>query len=363
MSKLEEIKKEYEEITEKLKHPDQISDSRKFGELSKKRSDLEELIKKIDKYEKVKKELEENQELAKGDSELAELAKSEIGDLKEKKEKLKKELKSLIIQRQEKRQQTEEGASNDSIIVEIRAGAGGDEASLFAGDLFEMYTKFSNNKNWKSKILDSNQAEIGGYKQITFKIKGKNVFPNLKYEAGVHRVQRVPKTEKGGRIHTSTVSVAVLPEPNKNMKVNINSEDLRIDTYRASGPGGQYVNTRDSAVRITHKPTGVVVSSQTERSQLANKENAMSVLKAKILEHKQRKIREKQEKKRKSQIGQAKRSQKIRTYNFLQDRVTDHRIEESWHNLEEILNGEISEIIKALRRAEEAEKYGSIEID
>jgi peptide chain release factor 1 len=363
MSKIEEIKKEYKEVTEKLKHPDQISDSQKFGELSKKRSELDDFVKKINKYEKAKKELKENKELAQGDGELADLAQSEIEDLEEKKETLKKELKSMIIQRQDKKMQSEGGVSSNSVIVEVRAGAGGDEASLFAGDLFNMYTRFSNEKKWKSKILDSNKAEIGGYKSITFKIKGKDVFSYLKYEAGVHRVQRVPKTEKGGRIHTSTASVAVLPEPNKKMKIDINPEDLRVDTYRASGPGGQYVNTRDSAVRITHKPTGVVVSSQNERSQLANKETAMSVLKAKLLEHRQRKIREKQEKKRKSQIGQAKRSQKIRTYNFLQDRVTDHRIEESWHNLEEILNGNISQIIKTLRRADEEEKYGNIKID
>ena len=326
MSQLEKIKKEYKEVTEKLKHPDQI-DGSEFGELSKKRSRLEGLVEKIKSYEKVKEELTQNKELAKGDGELAELAESEIDDLEKKREKLRKELKDLIIERKERKNQQEEGSSSDSAIIEIRAGAGGDEASLFAGDLFNTYTKFISDKGWKSKVLDLNKAEVGGYKSITFKVKGENAFNQLRYEAGVHRVQRVPETEKGGRIHTSTVSVAVLPEPDKKVKININPEDIRVDTYRASGPGGQYVNTRDSAVRITHKPTGVVVSSQNERSQAQNKENAMSILKAKILEHRQKKIREKQEKKRKSQIGQAKRSQKIRTYNFLQDRVTDHRIE------------------------------------
>lgn len=363
MSKLEEVKKEYKEATEKLKNPNQISDSRKFGELSKKRNELEKIVEKTKKYEKVKKELAENKELAEDEGELAELAEEEIPELEERKKKLKKELKTLIIKREKREEQKEEGSSSDSVIVEIRAGAGGDEASLFSGDLFNMYTKYINNQGWKSKVLDSNKAEIGGYKQITFKVEGKDAFSKLKYEGGVHRVQRVPETEKGGRIHTSTVSVAVLPEPNKNMSVNIESDEIRIDTYRASGPGGQYVNTRDSAVRITHKPTGIVVSSQNERSQLANKNNAMSILKAKILEYRQKKIREKQEKKRKSQIGQAKRSQKIRTYNFLQDRVTDHRIETNWHNLEEILDGELSEIITALQRAEEKEKYGNIKIN
>lgn len=362
MSQLKKIKKEYEEVTEKLKHPDQI-DGSKFGELSKKRSQLEEVVKKINEYEKTKEELKQNKELARGEGELAELAQSEMKELKKKKKALKRELKDLIIQKEERREQKEEGSSSDSAIIEIRAGAGGDEASLFAGDLFNTYNKFINNKGWNSKVLDLNKAEVGGYKSITFKVKGQNAFNQLRYEAGVHRVQRVPETEKGGRIHTSTVSVAVLPEPDKKVNININPEDIRVDTYRASGPGGQYVNTRDSAVRITHKPTGVVVSSQNERSQVQNKENAMSILKAKLLEHRQKKIREKQEKKRKSQIGQAKRSQKIRTYNYLQDRVTDHRIEESWHNLEKILGGELDQIIKALKRAEEEEKYGSIEID
>ena len=362
MSKIQEIKEEYKEITEKLKDPESIS-GQEIGELSKRRSDLDDLISVINKYEKVKKELSENRELAKGDGDLAELAKSEIEDLEKRKATLKRKLKSLIIEREEQKEQKQEGSSTDSAIIEIRAGAGGDEASLFAGDLFNTYTKFVNGKNWKSKVLDMTKAEIGGYKSITFKVKGENSFSDLKYEAGVHRVQRVPETEKGGRIHTSTVSVAVLPEPDKKTNIHINPEDIRVDTYRASGPGGQYVNTRDSAVRITHKPTGVVVSSQNERSQAQNKENAMSILKAKLLEHRQKKIKEKQEKKRKSQIGQAKRSQKIRTYNFLQDRVTDHRIEESWHNLEKVLDGELSQIITALKRAEEKEKYGSIEIE
>ena len=363
MSILEDIKKEYEDVTEKLKHPDQISDSQKFGEYSKKRSQLKDIVDKAEKYDDVKRELIENKELAEGDGELAELAQSEMEKLKQKKESLKKDLKTMIIQLKERQEQKQEGSSSDSVIMEIRAGAGGDEASLFAGDLFNTYNKFINNKNWNSKILDSNKAEIGGYKSITFKVEGSNAFSNLKYEGGVHRVQRVPETEKGGRIHTSTVSVAVLPEPDKKVDIEINPEDLRVDTYRASGPGGQYVNTRDSAVRITHKPTGVVVSSQNERSQNQNKENAMSILKAKILEHRQKKIREKQEKKRKSQIGQAKRSQKIRTYNYLQDRVTDHRIEKSWHNLESVLDGNLDQIITALKRAEEKEKYGSIEIE
>lgn len=363
MSKIEEIKKEYKEVTEKLSNPDQISDPAVFGELSKKRNDLEELIQKIEKYEKIKKRLAENQELAQKDDELAKVAQEEIAELKKEKEKLRQKLKSLIIEREERNNQEKEGSSANSAIVEIRSGAGGDEASLFVGDLFNAYLKFIKNKNWDLKILDQTKADIGGYKSITFKVKGRDAFSTLKYEAGVHRVQRVPETEKGGRIHTSTVSVAVLPEPDKKSNIKLKPDNLRIDTYRSSGPGGQYVNTRDSAVRITHLPTGIVAASQNERSQLANKETAMAILKAKILKERLRKIREKQESKRKSQIGEAKRSEKIRTYNFLQDRMTDHRIEQNWHNLESIMNGEIDEIIKALKRAEENEKYGNIEID
>ncbi len=363
MSKIKKIKKEYEEITEKLKHPDEISDSREFGRLSKKRSQLQQVVEKIKAYERTKRELQEVEDMTREGGEIAEMAKEEVKKLKKKKEKLKKELKTLLIEQSERQKQEEEGASSDSAIVEIRSGAGGDEASIFVGDLFDMYSKFIKNKDWKLKILDSNKADMGGYKSITFKVEGQDSFSTLKYEAGVHRVQRVPETESGGRIHTSTVSVAVLPEPDKKTTIDLDPEDLRIDTYRASGPGGQYVNTRDSAVRITHKPTGLVVSSQNERSQLQNKENAMSILKAKVLEHRKKKIKEKQEKKRKSQIGEAKRSQKIRTYNYMQDRVTDHRIKESWHNLEEILQGELSQIITALKKAEEKEKYADIEID
>ncbi len=363
MSKLEEIKKEYKEITDKLSNPDEISDPSVFGELSKKRSDLEKLVNKINEYQDSKKRLAENKELAEGYGDLAELAKEEIDGLEKEVKSLRRDLKDLIIEREEANKQKEEGSNANSAIVEIRAGAGGDEASLFVNDLFLAYSKFIKSKGWQLKVLDKTKADIGGYKSMVFKVKGKNVFSSLRYEAGVHRVQRVPETEKGGRIHTSTVSVAVLPEPRKKTDIKLKSDDLRVDTYRASGPGGQYVNTRDSAVRVTHLPTGVMASSQNERSQLANKETAMSILKAKILEERLRKIREKQEKNRKSQIGDAKRSEKIRTYNYLQDRVTDHRIEKSWHNLEAIMNGELSDIIKALKRAEEREKYGNIKID
>ncbi len=363
MTHLEDIKKEYDYTIQKLSNPETISDHKKFGELSLKRNQLEEVVKIDKQLQEVKKWLEENKKLVKIEDELSELAQAEIPELEKKENDLSNKLKSLIINLEEDEAQKQTGSTGNSVILEIRAGTGGDEASLFAGDLYNMYFKFSQTKNWEAKILDSNKADIGGFKSLTAKIKGKNVFSLLKYEGGVHRVQRVPETEKGGRIHTSTVSVAVLPEPDKKTDIEILPKDLRIDTYRASGPGGQYVNTCDSAVRITHTPTGLIVSSQNERSQLQNKETALSILKAKLLEYKIEKMKEKEEQNRKSQIGQAKRSEKIRTYNFTQDRITDHRIETSWHNIETILQGDISQIINALREKEEIEKYERIKIN
>jgi len=237
----------------------------------------------------------------------------------------------------------------DSIIMEIRAGTGGQEAALFVGDLFEMYSKYGLSRNWKQKILDAHPTEIGGYKEIIFSLSGENVFSEMKYEAGVHRVQRIPKTERMGRIHTSTATVAVLPKLKK-IEVKIKPEEIRIDYYRSSGPGGQYVNKRETAVRITHLPTGIVVSSQTERNQLQNKENAMEILMARLVEKKQKEELEKIGNERKTQIQTAERAEKIRTYNFPQDRVTDHRIKKSWHNIEKIMSGKINKIIQSLQQ-------------
>ncbi len=240
-------------------------------------------------------------------------------------------------------------AEETSVIMEIRAGAGGEEAALFAADLFKMYSKYATSQNWKLKTLDSHPTELGGIKQITFEIKGENTFSKMKYEGGVHRVQRIPETEKSGRIHTSTATVAVLPKP-KTAEIKIRPDEIKIDFYRASGPGGQYVNTRDTAVRITHLLTGLVVTSQTERSQLQNKENALSILAARLLEKKQTEEMAKMGGERKAQIHAAKRAEKIRTYNFPQDRITDHRIKKKWHNLEDILNGEMDKMIKTLQK-------------
>ncbi len=236
-----------------------------------------------------------------------------------------------------------------SVIIEIRAGAGGGEAALFAADLFKMYSKYAASQNWKQKTLDSHSTELGGIKQITFEIKGEDTFSKMKYEAGVHRVQRIPETEKSGRIHTSTATVAVLPKP-KTTEVNIREDQLKIDFYRASGPGGQNVNTRDTAIRITHVPTGLVVASQTERSQFQNKENALSILSARLLEKKQTEEISKLGGERKAQIGWAMRAEKIRTYNFPQDRITDHRIKKKFHNIEDIMNGKLDKMLKTLQK-------------
>ncbi|PIQ06995.1 MAG: peptide chain release factor 1, partial [Candidatus Nealsonbacteria bacterium CG18_big_fil_WC_8_21_14_2_50_37_10] len=230
----------------------------------------------------------------------------------------------------------------------IRAGTGGEEASLFAGDLFRMYSKYGESCGWQQKTLDSHPSELRGFKEIIFELKDGNVFSKMKYEGGVHRVQRIPETEKGGRIHTSTASVAVLLKPKKT-EIKINPQDLKIDFYGSSGPGGQYVQKRHTAVRITHLPTGIIVTSQTERNQLENKENAMAILEAKLLERKETAELEKLGEERRSQIKWAKRAEKIRTYNFPQDRVTDHRIKKSWHNIEDIMAGRLESIIKALQ--------------
>jgi len=237
----------------------------------------------------------------------------------------------------------------NSIIIEIRAGAGGEEAALFAQDLFKMYSKYAESQNWKLKVLDCHQTKIGGLKQIIFEIKGEEVFSKMKYEGGVHRVQRVPKTEKGNRIHTSTVSVAVLEKP-ENTQIKLNPSDLRIDFFKASGPGGQYVNKRQTAVRITHLPSGIVVTSQTSRNLEENKKAALDILKAKLFEKERIEIESKIAGERKSQIGRAQRSEKIRTYNFPQDRITDHRIKKSWHNIEKILAGNLDPLIKAIQK-------------
>ncbi len=359
MSILNELEEKYNQLLEKLSHPENISDWEGLGEEKK---SLEEIINLKKRLENIKKNIAENEEIIASEDEESDLfliANSEQEKLIQEKEDIIKLLKRLIGVRQG---QEEDEVKKGVAIVEIRAGAGGDEASLFAANLLEMYKRFAQTKNIDVHILDENRTEQGGYKIVTFKMKKHDPFSLMRYEAGVHRVQRVPETEKGGRVHTSTVSVAVLPEPKKG-KIKINPQDLTVETCKSSGPGGQYVNKRETAIRIVHNPTGIVVTSQNERSLQQNKETALSVLEAKLLEKEQRERIEKLEKERKEQIGTAMRAEKIRTYNYLQNRVTDHRIERSWHKLDEILNGDIEEIINALRDAEEREKYKNIVIE
>ncbi len=355
---LDKIQKEYDELIEKLSHPEKITEWELLGEEKK---SLEEIINEKNILEQLKKQIQENKEIitTSNDDDLVAIATEEQGALISKKEEVVRKLKRLIGKR--------EGFEDDEVqkgtaIIEIRAGAGGDEASLFVYNLLEMYKRYAQSKNIEVHILDENRTEQGGYKIVTFKMKKNDPYSLMRYEAGVHRVQRVPETEKGGRVHTSTVSIAVLPEPKKG-KVVINPQDLRVETCKSSGPGGQYVNKRETAVRIVHEPSGIVVTSQNERSLQQNKETALSVLEAKLHEKEREERRKKEEDKRKSQIGTAMRAEKIRTYNFLQNRVTDHRVEKSWYRLEEILNGDLDEIINTLRETEECEKYKNIIIE
>jgi peptide chain release factor 1 len=336
---------EYQEILQQLSDPELISDWEKFEQLSKRKASLEKIIEKEKELKEIKNKIEENKAIisAKEDNDLIALAETETAQLQEKEKKTEKELQSLL---------KSEGTGTEekmAVIVEIRAGAGGEEAALFAGDLFRMYSKYGQLQGWQQRTLDSHSTGLGGFKEIIFEFKNGDVFSKMKYEGGVHRVQRIPQTEKLGRVHTSTASVAVLPKPKKTA-IKIKPEDLKVDFYRASGPGGQYVNKRETAVRITHLPTGLVVTSQTERNQLKNKENALTILEARLLEKEETETAEKFGDKRKTQIGRAKRSEKIRTYNFPQDRVTDHRIKKTFHNIEGIMDGKLEKIIENLEK-------------
>lgn len=346
MENLETIKKEYEILLQQLSDPELISNWEKFEVITKRKNFLEKIINKEGEIEEVNERIAENKSIisSQEDSELASLAEAELTGLYERKKKIEKEIKNLL-----KEGEGGESEKPSAVIVEIRAGTGGEEAALFSADLFRMYSKHAKFQGWQEKILDSRITELGGYKEIIFELKDGDVFSKMKFEGGVHRVQRIPKTEKSDRIHTSTVTVAVLPKPKK-AEIKINPQDLKIDFYKSSGPGGQYVNKRETAVRITHLPSGIVVTSQTERNQLENKENAMAILEAKILEKKQREEEKEISGKRKTQIGWAKRAEKIRTYNFPQDRITDHRIKKTWRGIEEILNGKLEMIIGALRK-------------
>ncbi|AEE92239.1 MAG: peptide chain release factor 1 [Tepidanaerobacter acetatoxydans] len=355
IEKLEIIEKKYDELTKKIADPEIIARQEEWIGLTKEHASLEEIVTNFREYKEVLKQLEENSELledAAGDIEMEQLIKSELEALEEKKSKLQEQLRILLL--------PQDPNDDRNVIMEIRAGTGGDEAALFAGDLFRMYSRYAEKQGWKVEIIDSNPTELGGFKEVIFEINGKGAYSRLKYESGVHRVQRVPSTEAGGRIHTSAATVAVLPEAHE-VDIEINPDDLRIDIYRASGHGGQGVNTTDSAVRITHIPTGLVVTCQDERSQLKNKDKAMKVLRARLLE----KVQEEQEREiaqnRRSQVGSGDRSERIRTYNFPQGRITDHRINLTTHQLTNVLQGELDELIDALVAEDQAKKLAQAE--
>jgi len=341
-NKIEELKKEFSDIEKELAKSETFSDMEKYKELSQKYSDIKEIIEKNEQLEKIEKEIQENETIlnTEKEEEIIKLAEEELKKLIAQKESIKKEIDNLISPDPKRKYK--------QIIVEIRAGAGGDESTLFAASLFRMYQRFAQNKGWKTAVIDTNDNPLGGFKEIMFEISGKGVYSDMFFESGVHRVQRIPETEKQGRIHTSTVSVAVLPEVEQS-EIAINPADIKAETYRAGGPGGQNVNKVETAVRLIHIPTGLVVSSQSERSQARNKEKAMQILQSKLIQLDEEKKQKELGQMRKEQIGTADRSEKIRTYNFPQDRVTDHRAKKSWHNIESIMEGNISEMIEELK--------------
>lgn len=351
IDKLEEIKKEYEEITNQLSRSEVLHDVDKFKNLSKKRNKLGHLVEKYEDFLRIDKNIKENEEIisSEKDEELITMAKEENEKILETRKVMEKELEVMLTPKDPR--------DEKDVIVEIRAGAGGDEAGLFAMQLFRMYGKFAEKNRWRTTILSSNVSSVGGFKEAIFEINGTDVFSKMKYESGVHRVQRVPETEKQGRVHTSTVTVAVLPEAEE-AEIKVRNEDLRIDTFCSSGPGGQSVNTTYSAIRITHIPTGLVVSCQDEKSQLKNKSKAMQILRSRLLAAEEEKRDKEAKDTRKSQIGTGDRSEKIRTYNFPQDRITDHRIKQSWHEINNVLEGNLDEVIASLQQADFEKRKG-----
>lgn len=349
--RLDAIENRYNELTEELTKPEVLSDINKTRELSKESSELEDTVICYRKYKSVLEDISSAKEMSK-DPELAEFAKEELQTLDEEKVKLEKELEVLLIPK--------DPNDGKNVIVEIRGAAGGDEANIFAGDLYRMYSRYAEKQGFKTEILNSIDGEAGGFSQIEFMVKGKNVYSKLKYESGSHRVQRVPETESQGRIQTSTATVLVMPEA-EDVNIEINPSDLRIDIYRSSGCGGQGVNTTDSAVRITHLPTNTVVTCQNERSQIQNKEQAMKVLKARLYEAELQKQEEALGTERRNKIGTGDRAEKIRTYNYPQNRVTDHRIGYSSNNLDRIMNGAIDEVIEALITEDQKRKLAGEE--
>ena len=347
--KLEDIVLRLEEVLNQLQEPDVANDQNRFRKLMKEQAELTPIVEAYKEYKACKQNIEDSLELLneESDEEMRELAKEELNESKARVEELENELKILLLPK--------DPNDDKNIIIEIRGGAGGDEAALFAGDLFRMYTKYAESQGWRCEIIDANEPELGGFKEVIFSVDGENVYSKMKFESGVHRVQRVPSTETQGRVHTSTVTVAVLPEM-EDVDIEVNEKDLKIDTYRASGAGGQHINKTESAVRITHLPSGIVVACQDQRSQLQNREKAMRVLRAKLQDQAEQEAISSMAADRKSQVGTGDRSERIRTYNYPQGRVTDHRINLTLYKLDAILNGDLDEIIQALNAADQAAK-------
>ena len=339
--RLQMLADRYEELGELLSDPDVIADSKRFMELSKEMADLRETVEKYEKYKQVVQQIKDDEEmLSTGlDDEMAAMVKEELSDSKNEKQKLEQEIKILLLPK--------DPNDGKDLIMEIRGAAGGYEASLFAADLFSMYSKYAERQGWSIEVIDKNMTEVGGFKEIALTINGKNVWSKLKYESGAHRVQRVPVTESAGRVHTSTATVVVMPEE-EDVEIDLDPKDIRVDVYRSSGAGGQHINKTSSAVRMTHLPTGIVVAMQDQRSQQQNREKAMKILKARVYDYYKSQEQSEYDENRKSAVGTGDRSERIRTYNYPQNRVTDHRIGLSLNKLDRIMNGELDDVIDAL---------------
>lgn len=349
---LEPVRLRYEELLSRLADPSVLADSARWAQLSREAASLEPVVKKYEEYRKTLNDIDDAKALLENESdeEMLRLAKEELSEAQEKEQTLAKELRVLLL--------PEDPNDGKNIFMEIRAGAGGEEAALFAAEIYRMYARYAERKGWSIELVSSSETELGGLKEAVLMIRGSNVYSRLKFESGVHRVQRVPLTEANGKLQTSTVTVAVLPEA-EDVDVEINPGDLRIDIFRSSGAGGQKVNKTSTAIRITHLPTGIVVTCQNERSQLQNKEQAMRVLRARLLEREQRKQQQAVTSSRRLQVGTGERSEKIRTYNFPQNRVTDHRIKYSSHRIGEILDGDLDEIIDRLLEEDQSERLAA----
>jgi len=351
--KLDDLLIRFEELMSELQEPDVANDQNRFRKLMKEQSDLAPIVEAYNEYKSAKQAITDSEEMLEmeSDEEMRELAKEELSSSKKRVEELEHELKILLLPK--------DPNDDKNIMVEIRAGAGGDESALFAAEVYRMYVHYAESKHWKTEMISFSENGIGGFKEVVFMVSGQGVYSRMKYESGVHRVQRVPETESGGRIHTSTITVAVMPEAEE-VDVVIDEKDIRIDVMRASGNGGQCVNTTDSAVRLTHYPSGIVVYSQTEKSQIQNKAKAFALLKAKLYDIEQQQRHDAEAEMRRSQIGTGDRSEKIRTYNFPQGRVTDHRINLTLYKLDKIMNGDIQEIIDACIAADQAAKLAKM---